>query len=462
MSLRRLSLSAVTASVVVLAGCMVGPDYERADVGAPETYQFVVDPGESLANVEWFEIFADPALEELVKIALEENKDLLTAIARIEEARAQLGFVKADLYPQVGGTARGQKTNGTIIPGFRTEAYVLAGSLSWEIDLWGKLRRANESARAQLLSTIEARNQVQVTLISDVASTYLLLLDLDDRVQIALDTLNTRKESTRIIQARYDEGIVPLLDVNQAQIEEADAAAELAELQRLQQQTENQLSILLGRNPQAIVRGKGLMDIEPIDAIPTGLPSELLERRPDVRQAEQALAAQTAQIGVAQAQRFPSLSLTGSLGLVSSDLSDFIDSDNTAGAFGFDLVGPIFDAGKRRSNVEVQRARTEQLQRQYEQTIIEAFADVEDTLIAIEKLGDELEARRTQMIAAQSASKLSRARYDGGVTSYLEVLESERSKFRAELSQSIVRRERLVAYVELYKALGGGWTPEPK
>jgi len=451
----------LSLSVFGLGACMVGPDYERPEVVAPEDYDMPVLSGESIANAEWFTLFNDPDLVSLVNIALEENKDLLTAVARVEEARAQLGFVEADLFPQVNGQVGGQKANGTLIPGLRTDNYRLAAGVSWEIDLWGKLRRSNEAARAQLLSTVEARNQVIITLVADVSSAYLLLLDLDDRVLIAEDTLATRKHSTSIIQARFDEGIVPLLDVNQAQIEEADAAVQLAALIRAREQTENILSVLLGRNPGSITRQGGLGKQTVPEGVPTGLPSELLERRPDIRQAEQALAAQTALIGVAQAQRFPSLSLTGAYGLVSNDLSDFIDSDNTAGAFGFDFIGPIFDAGKRRSQVEAERARTEQLQRQYEKTVIAAFAEVENTLIAISTYTDELNARVDQVVAAKSASSLSRARYDGGVTSYLEVLESERSRFRAELSESIVRRERLVALVTLYKALGGGWVPEP-
>jgi len=461
MIVQRLRLGVLTAvTAALLGGCMMGPDYERPDVAAPASYDIPVTSGESIANVEWFKLLKDPNLDRLIRVALEENKNLLTAVARVDEARARLGFVRADQFPQISGQASGAKANSVLIPGLRTENYVLSAGLSWEVDLWGKLRRSTESARAQLLSTVEARNQVLVTLIADVSSAYFLLLDLDDRVSIAERTLKTRQDATGIIQARYDEGIVPLLDVNQAQIEEADAAAQLAALIREREQTENLLSVLLGRNPGTVIRTGGLNKREAPEQIPAGLPSELLERRPDIRQAEQALAAQTALIGVAQAQRFPSLSLTGTFGLVSNELSNFVDSDNTAGAFGVDLVGPIFDAGKRRSQVEAERARTVQLQRQYEQAIIEAFAEVEDALIALETLQDELAARTAQVVAAQSASNLSRARYNGGVTSYLEVLESDRSRFRAELSESSIRRERLVALVNLYKALGGGWTPE--
>lgn len=457
----------VAGTALLLGGCLVGPDYERPDIPAPDDYDlrdgFTTDEGESIVNLQWFEILGDPDLDTLIRVALEENRDLLTAIARVEEARAQLGFERADYFPQIDGQATGRRGDlfANQIPGLGVqENYVLAANLSWELDLWGKIRRSNESARAQLLQSQEARNQVLITLIADVASAYLLLLDLDDRVNIAKETLRTRTESTGIIQARFDEGIVPLLDVNQAEIQEYDAAAQLAALIRDREQTENLLSILVGRNPGPVMRNRELTNLNMPEAVPAGLPSELLERRPDIREAEAALAAQTALIGVAKANRFPSLNLTGTLGLASNDLDNFLSSDNKTWSVGADFVGPIFDAGKRRSLVEAEEARTLQLSYQYEQRILQALAEVEDSLIAIRTLQDELLAREKQVAAARSASMLSRARYDGGVTSYLEVLESERSKFNAELAESIIRRERLVSLVELYKALGGGWVPE--
>ncbi len=436
-----------------------------AELEMSDAVEFIsidVPAGESIANIAWFELFDDEQLNELIVVALEENKDLLTAVARIEEARASLGFVRADQFPGIGGQASGSR--GNLLGGFSnfgtTEQFILGAGLNFEIDLWGKLRRSTESARAQLLSTVEARNVVLTTLISDVAGTYLLLLDVDSRVEISKQTLITRKESTRIIQARFDQGTVPLLDLNQAQIEEADAAAGVASLSREQRQVENQLNLLIGRNPGPIIRNRDLSALDLPPNIPVGLPSDLLERRPDIRQAEAALASQNAQIGVAQALRFPSLSLTGVLGIASNDLSGFIDSDNKAWNVGASLTGPIFDAGRSRSRVETERARTEQALRQYEKVVIQAFVEVENSLIAIETYSEELAIREAQVAAARSAAKLSRARYDGGVTSYLEVLESERSKFRTELSESIVRRQRLVALVTLYRALGGGWNPE--
>jgi multidrug efflux system outer membrane protein len=298
-----------------------------------------------------------------------------------------------------------------------------------------------------------------ITLISDVASAYVLLLDLDNRVRIAERTLDTRNNSLAIMQARFDRGTVALIDVNQAQIEMYDAQAQLAALQRQDVQAENLLSVLLGQHPGAILRER--RDIYTMQAlkVPAGLPSELLQRRPDVRVAEQQLAAQTARIGVAEAIRFPSLSLTGSLGLASDELSGIFSSDNKTWGLGAGLIAPVFNAGRNKRRVEVEVARTEQALLNYEETVLQALREVEDSLISVHTFDEEILARENQQKAAQSAAMLSRARYDGGVTSYLEVLESERSLFGAELLASSTRREQLVSYITLYKALGGGWTP---
>jgi multidrug efflux system outer membrane protein len=457
---------ALTASAAIIASCAMGPDYERPEVPVPEAYQSPSVPGASFANFEWWELFDDPELVELVKAALVNNKELAIAMARIEEARASLGFVRADQFPNLDGQAganRGNIIPGAGIPGSINETFVLAANLSFEVDLWGKLRRSTEAARAELLATVEARNVVTITLIADVASIYLLLLDLDARVEIAIRTMETRQDSLGIIEARFDKGTVPLIDVNQAQIELADAIAELAALERQRGLAENSLSVLLGRNPGPVTRSQqGVASTLNIPEIPIGLPSELLERRPDVRQASQQLAAQTARIGVAEALRFPSLSLTGSLGLASNDLSGFLSSENKVWGISADLLGPIFDAGRGKARVEAERARTEQLLHNYQLTVLRSFQEVEDALIEIRTFRVEAEAREGQVVSALSAATLSRARYDGGVTSYLEVLESERSLFRAELRASATRRAQVVAIISLYKALGGGWATEEK
>ncbi len=461
MSAARFAWPGVAVSAV-LAGCAIGPDYERPEIQAPELYLQSIDEGASIANLPWWELFDDPQLDALVAAALEENKDLAIATARVEEARAQLGFVRADQFPTIdagGSGARGE--DNSLQPGVGiTERWVLAGTLSYEIDLWGRLRRQTEAARAELLATEEARRTVIITLVSDVASTYLLLRDLDARREIAERTVASREESLRIIRSRFDQGTVPLIDVNQAEIEAADAAARLAAIERDRIRAENLLSVLLGRNPGSIVRGRELREQRPPPAVPAGLPSELLERRPDVREAEQRLAAQTARIGAAQALRLPTLNLTGAFGVASSDLSDLIDSDSDLWSIGGDFFGPLFDSGRSKRRVEAEKARTEQLLRTYEQTILLALREVEDALAAVRTSQQELDARERQVAAARSAAALSRSRYDGGVTSYLEVLDSERSLFQSELVESTTRRERLVAVVGLYKALGGGWLPD--
>lgn len=449
--------------ILATSGCALGPDYERPEVAEPDAYRQPVKAGESIANLGWWQQFQDPQMRTLIELALAENNDLASAVARIEEARARYGFVRADQFPRVDGQAgAGRGNQGELfVPGVGAQdQYTLAGEVSWEVDLFGKLRRSTEAARAELLATEEARRAVTITLIADVASAYLLLRDLDMRYEISRRTLETRKDSTALVRARFEKGTVPLIDLNQAQIEEADAAAQLAFAERAVIQTENLLNVLIGRNPGPILRQRSTkLQLVPPD-IPAGLPSELLERRPDVRQAEQQLAAQTARIGIAEAMRWPSLNLTASLGLASNDLSDLLDSDAKIWDINGSLFAPIFNSGQNKRRVEVEKARTEQLLNDYEQTVLQAFREVEDSLVGIRTFYDEARAREGQVAAAQSAAKLSRARYDGGVTSYLEVLESERSLFRAELAESQVRREQLVGVVSLYKALGGGWTQD--
>lgn len=461
----KLSTSRITtfSMMLVLSSCAMGPDYERPEVPVPDTFLEPTTVGASIANLKWWELFQNEELTDLIEMALGNNKEVAIAMARIEEARATLGFVRADQLPNLDGAAgasRGNNILGAGLPGSINETFVLAGNLSFELDLWGKLRRSTEAARAELLATVEARNVVTITLIADVASVYLLLLDLDERVRIAQRTMKTRHDSLLIIQARFEKGTVALIDVNQAEIELADAAAQLAALKRENKRAENLLSVLLGQNPGTVIRTRGKEEkLLPLE-IPAGLPSELLQRRPDIRQASQQLAAQTARIGLAEALRFPSLSLTGTLGLASTELDDFFSSDNKTWGLSANLLGPIFDAGRTKSQVEAERARTEQALKNYELTVLRAFQEVEDSLIDISTFREEAVARHRQVTAARSALKLSFARYNGGVTSYLEVLEADRSLFRVELLASSTSRQQIVSIIGLYKALGGGWLTE--
>jgi multidrug efflux system outer membrane protein len=457
-----------TLSLLLLAGgCALGPDYERPEIDTPDGYVQPVQEGQSFANAPWWELFADQELQKLIRIALQENQDLGIAVSRIEEFRAILGVTRADQFPTVDVNGSGNRGRGSsnVFPGNlidgTTENYRLAADAFFEVDLFGRLRRSTEAARAELYAVEESRRSITISLVSSVASTYILLRDLDAQLEIAERTEKARQDSLTIINARFEKGTVPLLDVNQAEIELAVASASVAVAERAVAQTENLLSVLLGRNPGEITRGIALGQQLLPPNIPAGLPSELLQRRPDVLSAEARLAAQTARIGVAEAARWPSLSLTGSLGLESGELSDLNSGNSDFWNVGANIFAPLFNAGRNRSRVAIERARTEQVLLSYEQTVQRAFLEVEDALVAVRTYRDEHAARRRQVEAARSAAVLSRARYDGGVTSYLEVLDIERSLFSAEIAESETQRQSIIAIIDLYKALGGGWNPEP-
>jgi len=454
------------STLLLLGGCALGPDYERPELEIPENYVQAVEEGESFANMPWWELFQDPVLQDLIRISLEENQDLGIAISRIEEFRATLGITRADQFPSVDISATGAQARNSenVFPGGlvdgTVENYRVSADVFFELDLFGRLRRSTEAARAQLLAAEENRRGITISLVSSVASSYMILRDLDAQLQIARRTRDVREESLEIIQARFDKGTVPRLDVNQAEIELAVAAAAVSAAERAVAQTENNLSILLGRNPGNIPRGLALEQQLSPPVVPAGLPSELLQRRPDVLASEAELAAQTARIGIAEAARWPSLRLTGSLGLESDDLSTLNDSGSDFWNAGINLLAPVFNAGRNKERVAAERARAEQAVFSYEQAVLRAFREVEDALVAARTDREEYAARQRQVAAARNAAVLSRARYNGGVTSYLEVLDTERSLFNAELSESQTLRLYFNAVIELYKALGGGWNPE--
>jgi multidrug efflux system outer membrane protein len=456
----------LATAAVLLGGCTLGPDYERPELELPASFVQPVEEGASFANAPWWELFDDPELKYLVELALIENQDLGIAVARIEEFRALLGITRADQFPTVDIAASGGRQNPSqnAFPGNLTDGFIdnyrLSGDVFYEVDLFGRFRRSTEAARADLLAIEENRRNITISLISSVASTYMLLRDLDAQLEIARRTEATRAESLRIITARFEQGTLPRLDVNQAEIQLAVASAAIAAAERAVAQTEHSLSVLIGRNPGPINRGLSLKEQTIPPDIPAGLPSELLQRRPDVLASEASLAAQTARIGVAEALRWPSISLTGSLGFESADLSSLTDSGSDIWSFGGGIVQPLFNSGRNRARVEAEIARQEQALLSYEQTVLRAFAEVEDALVAVRTFRMEHEARTMQVTAARSAATLSRARYDGGVTSYLEVLDIERSLFNAELSESQTLRLYINSIIELFKALGGGWVPE--
>jgi len=456
-------LGCLLLMVVLTSGCALTPDYERPEVAVPTVYSPTVEQGESIAHVSWWDVFQEPQLQSLIRSALVGNKDLGIAMSRVAQVNAQLTSTQANQYPffdVTGSAVRGEQSQ-IILPGAELgNTYSLFGNVSFELDLWQKLSRSTESARAKLLASEAAHRQVSLSIVASVASAYTSLRDLDERLLISRRTVDSRKKSLNIIQERFNKGTVPELDANQAQVELAVAEVSVATFQREAAQTEHAIAILLGRNPGPIDRGLPLERMQLMSEIPTGLPSELLQRRPDVVASEQVLHSETALIGVAEALRYPSLSLTGSYGAVSDDLSDLNRGDATSWGIGGSLFAPVFNWGKLKAQSEAQRARAEQALRNYEATLQQAFREVADALIAVSTYRETHEAYKRQAIAARNAERLSRARYDAGFVDYLEVQEASRSLFSAELNESASLRSKFNAFIQLYKSLGGGWTPE--
>jgi multidrug efflux system outer membrane protein len=410
--------------------------------------------------LKWWTLFDDPLLYDLVTTALENNRNLKIAVSRIEQARATVGFTRADQYPRIDGEAGAQIGNfngGSRSPDTTSTVY-LAAPLNWEIDFWGKFKRSTESARADLMASEYGLKAIQLALIAEVAATYHQLLDFHRRLDISESTLASRMESLKIIQQRFDKGIISELDVNQAQIQKEIAAAAIPLYQRSIAKSENGLAVLLGRLPESVRIKKNLAGTTPPD-IPVGLPSDILVRRPDILQASYLLKAQTERIGVAEALRLPAISLTGTLGVASTDLGA-VTTEGGVWSIGGRLLGPIVDFGKNKRRVEIEEQRTQQALYQYENTVLTAFREVEDALVEIATYRNELAAVDRQQKAAKNANNLSKERYDKGVSSYLEVLDTERTLFSAELQQSDLQQQYRNAYVNLYKALGGGWVSQ--
>jgi len=446
---------------LTLAGCLVGPDFEPPVIETPEVYRFSDEELDELVNLKWWELFNDPVLKVLVDTALEENKDILIAIARIEEARAVLGFTGADQYPTIdinGAAATGTLFNSQSFDD-SLKAVSIAPVVNWEIDFWGKFRRATESARADLIATEYGARSVQISLISEVVSTYFLLLDFHQRLEISNETLKSRDDSLSIIQKRFNRGIIGELDVNQAQVQREIAATAIPANERFLASTENALSTLLGGFPKGIEIGMDIYSQTIPPEIPVGLPSRLLERRPDVLQAMYLLQAQNAQIGVAQALRLPAFSLSASAGAAVTDLGTMTTS-GFVWSIGAGLFWPIFNFGKNEARVKIEEARTEQVRLQYENIVLNAVREVSDSLNEIETYKIQLQALDKQTKAARNANYISNLRYDKGITSFLEVLETERQLFNVELELSQTTQEYYNSYVRLYKALGGGWISE--
>lgn len=468
----------VVASLLLAAGCRLGPNYQRPPVTTPPTWREVpVAEAESLANTPWWGVFDDPQLQELIRIALDENKDLKIAVERIEEARARYGFAKADYWPMVDASATAGKLRfnaGSLVhtpegdqggsgDGTETEIYSLGVNVSWELDFFGRIRRTTEAQQALFLGTQEARRAAVLALVADVARAYFELRDFDRRLAISRRTIESRREYVQLAKDRFEGGITPEIDFRQAEAELKRVETVVSDLERRIALKENEISVLLGRNPGEVLRGRAVDEQKLPAAVPAGLPSELLDRRPDLREAEQSLAASTANIGAAKALLFPRIALTGSYGYTSTELDDLFDGSSKSWNILGNLLQPIFQGGKNRRRVEVTESQQRQALYAYERTVLQAFRETEDALVSYRKTGESRVSQAERVKAERKVLELAELRYRGGVADYLEVLDAQRSLFDAELNETESIGSNLVSLVQLYKALGGGWpqAPEP-
>lgn len=476
--MHRYYLSAGLAlAVTIPTGCAVGPNYKRPGVDVPPMYRGATeeasggnesknqptDAGQaraSLADAKWWEVFEDRELQNLIRTALQNNYDLRIAADRVLEARAQLGITRADQYPSLGvGGAIADQRSPQIgpIPSYEVSLGQVTASAAWNLDFWGRYRRATEAARATLLASQWAQKQVMATLVANVAESYFQLRELDLELEISQRTLASRRESLQLTETLEQHGINSLLDVRQSEQLVYTAATEVPDLERQIAQQENTISILLGRNPGDVPRGLKLTAQPHSPDVPAGIPSLLLERRPDIRQAEENLVAANAQIGVARAAYFPQISLTGSGGFETPALTGLFTGPAGVWNFGSSLTQPIFEGGRIKSNVRFAEAQHDQLLLTYQQAIQGAFRDVSDALVAYRK-DREFRMQQEQLFqSAQDAARLSEVRFKAGTTDYLEVLTNETNSFSAELGLAQAQGNELVALVQLYQALGGGW-----
>ena len=449
-----------------VASCMVGPDYERPAVESPEAWREGLKGSDNLADVPWWNLYKDEALIGMIKSALEANPDLLIAMERVTEARARAGFVRADLYPRldVGASAGAAKVSEENLeaptsrdPKF--QHYEIFGALSWELDLWGKIRRGVEAEEALVLAAEEGRRAVVVSVVGEVARVYFEMRDLDARAELARATVVSRRAYVDLAEIRFRGGVTSELDFRQAQSELGRTQSILADLERQGREKENELSILLGRPPEARARGLAVESMPLPPAVPAGLPSQLLERRPDLRAAEQQLVSANARIGEAKALMYPQISLTAVGGFQSTDASNFLTSSASFWNVIGGLTSPIWDWGKNRSRVEENESRARQAVIQYQAAIRQAFREVEDALTAIRRMGEKRAALDARVDAQRQVLVLAEERYRGGVSPYLEVLDAQRALFDSELDRTATIGDQLTSVVRLYRALGGGWLP---
>jgi outer membrane protein, multidrug efflux system len=457
---------------LVLAGCMVGPNYKRPAIATPASFRAPAplpsDQAASLADLKWFQVFKDPQLQDLIRSALVRNYDLRDAVARVEAARASLGITRSEQFPNLaaGGSVefnRLSRDGATPIrPAIltnqdRTFGTAVLQLLSFEIDIWGRLRRATEAARANLLGAEEARKAVVTTLVGDVATSYLALRELDYELEISRQTLKTREESLSLTKQRQNGGVSTRLDLRQAEQLVYTAAESIPATQQQIEQRENQITLLLGENPGGVARGRSFTDQDLPPDVPPGLPSALLERRPDIRAAEQDLIAANAEIGVARAAYFPRITLSGFLGGASTQLSSLFSGPSSTWSAVPQITQPIFTAGRIKSGVRLAQAERDHALVQYEKVIQTAFTEVSDALIAHQRSRESREKQELLVASLKDRLRLAYMRYRGGVDTQLNALDADRDLFSGQLTLAQLRLQEILSVVQLYKALGGGW-----
>jgi outer membrane protein, multidrug efflux system len=454
------------AALLALSGCLLGPNYERPAVDAPPAFRFAESDAKDLVNTAWWEQFQDPALNALIATALADNKDVKIAAARVEQFLGQFVTTRSQLFPQVaaGFDAQRQRVplGSTQLPsgvGPVFNQFQATLSASWEIDFFGKLRRQTEAARASLLASEEGRRATILTLVASVASSYVNLLSLDRQLDIAKSTAASRAASVHVFQLRFSGGEVSQMELAQSQSEYEASLATIPQIELQIAQQEDALSILLGHNPGDIARDRELDDLA-LPAVPAGLPSELLERRPDLRQAEQDLIAANALIGAARALYFPSISLTGLFGSASTRFSSLFTGPARVWSYAGAVTLPIFTAGSISGQVTQAEAQQQQALFEYQKSIQVAFQEVADALVSLQKTREQLVVQGSQVDALRTYARLARLRYEGGYTSYIEVLDAERSLFNAQLTYAQTQGVVFTSAVSLYKAMGGGWVTD--
>ena len=441
--------------LISFQGCKVGEDYERQEMPAPETFRQDFPKDSAISNIPWWELFQDSILVALIDSALVNNQDVQIAISRMQEAALQIDVARADYYPLIGYNAFGSSLANSEVSDLNNQ--VGAGlNVSYTVDLWQRIKTQNKIALQNYLASEEAFKSLNIVIVSAVADAYVALRDADNRKVIAEKTAENFQANLEVMQARFNAGFISEVDLSQAKIQVSEAQTAVQTFERARTQIENAISVLTGTPPRPIPRGLVLYDQITLPEVPVGLPSELLDRRPDVLQAERNLHAQTLRIGVAEALKYPSLTLSLDMG------AQFVDPTFLFADLGAQLLGPLFNAGKLQRNVEIEEARTQQLLLSYESTYLNALQEVEDAMIAVETFKNEYRLRNEQMELATKASQLAWVRYDGGLTSYLEVLNLQTSQFNSELKASEAFKNQLASIIALYQALGGGWVVDPE